>query len=74
MIQEEKNKHVPITWKLILNVMLFRDKELKYSKKAKFYLSLLLWVDVVGLILLIWGLVIFYYQLISLIILIKNMF
>lgn len=71
-MKQSDNQKVPITWKLVLNLLLFRDNELNYSKKAKFYLSLLLWTDVIGIILLIWALITFYVQLWELIMFIKN--
>lgn len=72
-MKQSDSQKVPITWKLIFNLLLFKDEELKYSKKAKFWLSILLWTDVAGLILLIWGLIIFYVQLFELIIFMKNL-
>lgn len=49
-----------ISWQLLLNLLLFRYKKLKYSKEIKIGITTLLWMDVIGVILFIWFIVKFF--------------
>jgi len=46
-----------IGWQLLLNLLTFRDKKLKYSKDIKIGLGILLWLDVVGFVIFVWFMV-----------------
>jgi hypothetical protein len=46
---------VVINRRLLLNLLLFKDKASPYSKDTKIGIGVLLWLDVVGIILTIWS-------------------
>ena len=57
--QEQLDIPVVINWRLLINLLLFKDKRLSYSKDVKIGIGILLWLDVVGVGLLIWTIMFF---------------
>lgn len=54
------NIDIVIGWRLLLNLLIFRDRKLKYSKEVKIGIAALLWIDVIGIIIFIWFMVKFF--------------
>lgn len=57
--QEQLDIPVVINWRILINLLLFKDKRLSYSKAVKIGIGVLLWLDVVGVGLLIWTIMFF---------------
>lgn len=72
MTKEQKNNSMTFK-QFLINLLLFKYGNINYNKAIKISMSLILWADVIGLIILIWLLVDFYIKLWSIIMLIKDL-